>query len=279
VDISKRVIGVAAILDPGSRDPIGIDLNNVLSRLILFDQYILKSLRLREIPSFVQQLGFDNTMELLKSSAFRIECECVCIAQIGQTSVIESRALKGVLPELSYCISAIDASDHEKYIHDNLQVFHDTPELTHKQAKALKLAVVGSLARLPKGFASEVATAARTDIVSKAHLISRSVELVLQRDLGIQLPDLSVVVHQIDDEDIRVETNLVRPGIDLQVAHRIIERGLMGVGSVSLRFAEMKAYSALTGFAGDDLPLVQEHLGFLAGASCPTRRRNNLLEF
>ena len=276
VDISRRVIGVAAVLKREDRNPVGVDLNSVLTRLILFEQYILKSLRLQEIPYFVQQLGFDGTMKLLKSSAFRIECECVCVAQIGQTSIIESRAFKGVLPPLSYCLSAIDSGDYEKYIHDNLQVFHKIPNLVHKQVKALKLAVVENLARLPNGFASEVAAAARADVLSKAHLVRTSVELVLKRDLGIELPDLQVAVHAIDEEDIRVDTNLVRPGIDVQIAHKIVERALMGVGSVAHRFAEMKAYSALTGFTGDDLPLVQEHLGFLARTVLPEDKEQQL---
>jgi hypothetical protein len=267
MDITRRLIGTSAILKD-TRDTADVDLNGIIRRLILFDTYILKSIRLLEFPPLIAALGFADTMQLLKSTAFKIECESVTTGQMGQTGF--ARAAKGVLPPLSYSFSGIDTADHEKYVHVCLQPLHKITGLTHKQVLKLKQAIVYKMERLPEGFAGRVATQATEDVLKKQDLVMKSVATAARRTLGVELPDFRLSVHQIDSEDFRVETDLPkRIGIDIETTHKVVERGLLGIAELSSRFAEMEAYSALSGFIDDDLPLVYERLDFLAHSISP----------
>ncbi len=268
MDITGRLLGQAAIVEDAS--VVGVDLNAVVRRLILFDTYILKSIRLKEFPFLTSELGFDGMMQLLQSSAFEVECECIATGQTGQAGILDVRARKGVLPALSYSISGIDAGDRKKYIHDCLQPLHQVSGLTQKQVVKLKRAVANKLTRPPDGFAAKLAKTATADVTTKPHLLRKSVELSARAILNTDPGAFELSVHAIDSEDFRVETNLPqRLGISVETAHKVVEGGVMGVAGLTQRLLEMEAHCALNGFVDEDLPLVHEHLAILASSVSP----------
>ena|ERR1022692_1659284 len=105
MDTYKRLIGTSAITDE-AHAVAGVDLNGIIRRLILFDTYILKSIRLKEFPFLIAGLGFSGTMQLLDSPAFEIQCEAMTLGQTGQTAMPD-RVRRGILPPLSYALSGI----------------------------------------------------------------------------------------------------------------------------------------------------------------------------
>ncbi len=268
MDITRRLVGTSATLK-GTRDVADVDLNGLIRRLILFDTYILKSIRLLEFPALIAAVGFAETMQLLKSAAFEIECEAVTVGQTGQFG-IESRTTKGILPPLSYSLSSIETADHDKYVHKCLQPLDKISGLTHKQVAKLKRAIACIIVRLPEGFGSRVVAQATQDVLKIQDLVKKSVAIAARRILGVEVPDFGLSVHQIDSEDLHVETDIPkRVGIDIETTHKVVERGILGIAEVSSRFAEMEAYSALNGFIDNDLALVCERLDFLAHSISP----------
>ena len=59
----------------------------------------------------------------------------------------------------------------------------------------------------------------------------------------------------------------------MSTAHRIVERGLLGLGGLTQRFAEMDVFAALSGFTETDLPLVEEQLKFFLRISAEVREK------
>jgi len=198
------------------RDVLSVDLDGVVRRLILFDKYILKSIQLQEFPFLIAAMGFDGTMQLLESPALDIEFECVTIGQTGQTR-LESRLKKGILPPLSYSLSGVETTDHRELVHHWLQPLHRIPGLAHKQVLRLKRAIVGKIVRLPEGFRNRMLIQARTDVLAKPHLVRKSVEMAARQILKADPGDFSMLVHAIDSEDVRIETDLPnKMGIDIR---------------------------------------------------------------
>jgi len=84
-------------------------------------------------------------------------------------------------------------------------------------------------------------------------------------DLDIDPRSLAVRVHALDETDFRVETNLGQlVDLDEETAHKVIERGVLGVAGLQVRLDDMEQYQAVTGFQDGQLPLMEEKLGFLA---------------
>jgi hypothetical protein len=272
MDIYRRLLGTSGITNE-AHAVAGVDLNGIIRRLILFDTYILKSLGLQESPFLIAELGFSGTMQLLASPAFEIQCEVMAVGQTGQTAMPD-RESRGILPPLSYALSGIRSAEPKKFIHDRLQPLHQIPNLTQKQIIKLKKAIVDTMVSLPEHFAGRVATDATADVLNKQYLVKKSVEMVIRQTHRVEPPKFSISVHAIGEGDIRVETDLMsRMNIDLPTAHKLVERGLLGLGSLSQRFAEMDAFSALSGFTESDLPLVDEQLKFFLRMSPETKEQ------
>ena len=97
VDLRQRLIApFATVSHPG--DIISVDLAGFVLRLILFEKYIVQSVRLREFPQLLQAFGFPAVHELLTSGAINIRCEALTVGQVGQLAILEPRARKGLLP-------------------------------------------------------------------------------------------------------------------------------------------------------------------------------------
>jgi hypothetical protein len=272
MDISRRLIGTSAITDE-AHAVASVDLNGIIRRLILFDTYILKSNRLREFPFLIAELGFSGTMELLESPAFEIQCEAMSVGQTGQTAMPD-RVRRGILPPLSYALSGIRTADQKRFVHDCLQPLHQIPNVTLKQIIKLKKAIADKIVSLPENFAGRVSTEATADVLNKQYLVKKSVEMVIRQIHNIEPPAFSIAAHAIGEGDIRVDTDLMqRMNIDLPKAHKLVELGLLGLGALSQRFAEMDAFSALSGFTDRDLPLVDEQLKFFLRMSPDVKER------
>ena|SRR5208282_430268 len=116
MEINRRLIGASAVLSPENK-VIDVDVHGLVRRLLLFDKYILVSVKLEEFPFLADRLGYEGLRDLLAAKLIEIRCECLQRASMGQSGLFG----KAPLPLLSYRLDWLDASDRRKYIHDCLQ--------------------------------------------------------------------------------------------------------------------------------------------------------------
>jgi len=95
--------------------------------------------------------------------------------------------------------------------------------------------------------------------------VKTAVEMAVQKHVGLKDLRFSLAMRQESEGTFKVETDLHhRANIDEAKAHKIVEEGLMGVALLSQSIVEMDAYSAISGFRDDELPLFRHKLAFLA---------------
>jgi hypothetical protein len=75
-------------MNPG--EPVSVNLAAFVLRLILFDQYIVQSIRFQEFPDLIRTFGLPAVRDLLASQAIKIRCEAVAIGQTGQVKLLEN---------------------------------------------------------------------------------------------------------------------------------------------------------------------------------------------
>jgi hypothetical protein len=72
VDFRNRIIGYCALTDQeGNRS--ALDLSNLLSNLLLFDSYILKSREYSELAELVELFCYKGLIKLIKSGALQFD--------------------------------------------------------------------------------------------------------------------------------------------------------------------------------------------------------------
>jgi hypothetical protein len=267
--MERRLIGTSALFSP-SGEVIDIDIEGFARRLLLFDQYVLTSVRLKEFPVLIRYLGYEGLRELLDAKLIEIRCECLQVAQVGQSGIFKDP----ILPLLSYKFNWIDANDKSKYIHDCLQSIHDVSGLKHKDAVRLKKQIAGAISPLPADAREWMGSGYLSDF-KNAELVKASVKLALQKRLGQCHVPFRLTLHQEGQEQFKVETdiaNLTKLS-DLET-HKVVEAGLLGIASLSQVIGEMKAYTALSGFRDEELPLFRIKLDFLANAVATQEKEN-----
>ena len=267
--IDRRLIGNLASYSPAG-EVTGIDIQSLARRLILFDQFILNSVRLKEFPELIRRLGFEGTRELLSAGLIEVRCECLQMSQVGQSGLFVTPRL----PNLSYRFNWIDAHDKKKYIHDCLQIVHQIPTLSNKQAVKLKRLIANSIVPLPDETKAWLSEGFLSDI-DNVSLIKASVALALRKRTGKLGVPFELSMRQLDNDVYKVDTNLGEAaGVDEHEAHKTIEAGLLGVCAVSQAVVEMRAYNAVSGFRNEELPLFSTKLGFLADMANSEKRED-----
>jgi hypothetical protein len=247
-----------------------VDIDGLVRRLLLFEKYVLVSIRLKEFPILARYLGYEGLRDLLSANLMEIRCECFQLTQSGIFG-------DPVLPPFWYQFHWINANDKSKYVHDCLQEMHAVPELKHKDLLRLKRSIADAIKPLPvKTMAPQLFKAFENELLHNPELVRRPVEIELYNKLNLDGVPFSFAVRQEADQTFRVETNLAEclkiSGSD---AHSIFEAGILAIAGLIQTIGEMREYSALSGFRNEELPLFRHKLDFLAGLTSSDSRERN----
>lgn len=210
-----------------------VDFGDLVRKLVLSEEVVLESMLLQEFPPLIQKFGYDGMKDLLESKRFRVYCDAVTIGETGQSTVLESRARKGVLPLGSYCFDVVRIADWKTYIHNNLQAINDAPGLKGKQAQKLRKLVAAALLEPAEDAGRRAITQLAQDLEGNSPILKTSVALAVRKHFSrnIAASDFDLRVERIDDTDWRTETNLgERAGLDIDETNRAVAFGLLGAG-------------------------------------------------
>jgi hypothetical protein len=271
MDINRSLIGVSAILSEDGR-VADVDLESLVRRLLLFDRYVLHSVRLQEFPILARRLGYERLRDLLSANLIEVRCECLQLTQTAQSGMCGDP----VLPSFHYQFHWIDAHDKASYVDDGLQSMHEVGSIRHKDILRLKRAIANAIRPLSPEIRPQLFPPFQHELLYNLGLVKKSVELAIRRRLGQEAPSFSLKVHQESENTFRAETDLAcRLQIDELEAHKLIEAGLLGLAALTQAIGEMKAYSALNGFREEELPLFRDKLDVLADAVSSQPKEHN----
>lgn len=272
MSFQKTVIGHCATPRPENLEEVSVNLSRLIQRLLLFDKYILESIRLKEFPFLVKAFGYNGVMTLLKSKSINIYFESVTVGQFGQVNVLEKRQRYGLLPLGSYCFELVRTADYRSYVHQVMQEIHKIDGLNHKEVIRLKSAIASKLLESSNTTGLETLAQLKVDLRANIPSIAVATAFALKEKLKteINLSDFSICVHFIDEDDFRVETNISQKfRLNEQETHDVVERALLSVSGLNRRIETMKTYSALSGFQQGELPVLDAKLNFLAHQISP----------
>lgn len=110
-----------------------LDPGTFFRNLLLFDTYVLDSIRLLEFLELSKIIGYGQLRALLGSGALRIEVDALTVGQTGQCTVLSSREKKGALPLGSYSFSAVSVPNRKLYISDCLKNINKVEKANFKE--------------------------------------------------------------------------------------------------------------------------------------------------
>jgi len=267
MDIRKRIHGPCGVRLP-TMDDMDFDIDLFLSRLLLFDTYILDTIRFMEFPHLVRLLGYDTVLEILKNDFFKIDCNPTVLAEVSQLKASKSHKRKGKTKLGSFSFANVSSGNRKDYISDCLKCLSLIEGITFKEKKRLKRQLVDSLVPIPDKFGSEAILNFRRDVIDNPQLVKSAVVLRIKREKNLIIGEDDFSLHfsrsnEIEDE-FDSETNLEEIiKSDKGAVHNILQFALLGAGKLNYRIENMKNFNALSGFTDEDLPLFEKKLSFL----------------
>lgn len=113
-------------------------------------------------------------------------------------------------------------------------------------------------------------------VLTDSPIVKTAVAFLLSQKVNdaVRPQDFELVVHQLDETDFRVETDLAAKAyFEDKEGHDLVATALLGIGGLNQRIEFMNHFNAMCGLRKDDLPLLDQKLGVLAKAlSLPFRK-------
>jgi hypothetical protein len=261
VNIQRRVLGSSVIVAPNGTIS-GLDFEGLIERLLLFDGYVMRTVRFKEVPHLLRVLGYDQTLELLNSGLIEIRCE---VMMIGSERDAELKRLQ----KPTFSLIWIQAHDLDRYVADCLHDVETTVSLPVEKWRAIEAAIRDRVRPLKQSVKEEIGANFANTAYGSPSVVSESLRLAAKkRRTPLVLPNFDVCVEKNGDL-IHVESDLRYTRIPKEELWEIFRDGLMGVGTLEQNIGEMKNYEAIGGFSRDELSVYERKLSVLAHTAYP----------
>jgi hypothetical protein len=259
MSIRQSIFGQVAA-QTGSQ-PLSVDFGLLLARLLFFDTVIVKSVGLREVPFLVRAFGKTGFLQLIDSGILKFSSEF--------TMVITDIAHNGVreLPLSQFSFGVAQIADREAILKRGLQGLQGIPGLKNAERAAMEETLITKLVRPASDHGAQLQTQIELDLRNNTPALKAAISEQLKIKGVGSTQELDVHVEEIRERVFRVVTNLNDNfGFSEQKAHDILQPSIGAVANLNQRIADMVAYSAITGFADAEAPLL---FGKLAGIIAP----------
>jgi hypothetical protein len=259
--LSATAGGVSTALDPGA----------LLRGLILFDQIIVESNSLQEIPLLIDWFGFDPVMHLLASERILFQPIPLTVGETG------SLGLSGrpVLPRLQYRLLPITIPEPDRHTSRSVDEWPETDKVGKHMRQKLVAATYRRLVRQPPMLVSETEAAVAYDL-QNTPLLKQAIHDAVAAAMGIRFDVAELTVHSepIDETGWHIETNLdTKFGLSIDREHQYVTRAILDCAGLSQRLVVRTQYDAIPELPMSSLPLLTARLNtFLEPFEVPRER-------
>lgn len=229
---------------------IGIDLEGLVQRLMLFEHCIIPTIWLKDIQILLRMVDPEALCELIDSNVVSFYIDSATVAEMGQArSKLNLTGNTSLLRDNEFSFSTIKGRDDTHKTTQAINELAETPGVMKAQAIAVAERVEAAMLE-PKGleilkeafrsFYEDLRSPTSTVVHS---LIGKSLQL-----LGAKLSRLEVNVEEFVEENFRINSNLTTTfGLSPPKARDISLRALLDLSSVHIRLAHMRHFSTLIG--------------------------------
>ena len=270
--ITNRLLGVSAVMTPTG--PVtGFDMGGLVRRLLLFDKYIIVSIRLQEFRYLIQHLGYARTRDLLDSGLIEIRNECVQMSDLGRSGLFGSP----ILPLMTYQFNWLDYHDRQVTTSKHLDGLRNIPGINDRKNGRLREQIAGLINPIPHE-AKATFGASFFQELHNIQLVKHAIRIAMSQ-MSLACPDEFVLSVIREDSDIvRVDTDLAKYGVSPDSAHMACQRGLLAVSALAQQIGEMNCYKAISGFREEESPLFRAKMTEVFAAASSSGEREKRLE-
>lgn len=269
LELRDRLLAPIAVRDAGG-NVVGANLGALVCRLILFEQLLIDSYAMRELPYLIDAIGTDAFTKLLESKAVRLRVDGWTFGEMGNGGLVPGWGQKA-LPLLHYALSPIVPVDRKHHVSLCLGEIRGMA-LDKRTSQKVRLAIVDSLVTFPEDAGRKSLEALPRDLTRNLDLVHNATVRALSEKLAHEVADdaFEIRIRQIDEHVFAAETDFgARFELDETETDAVVQSALLSIGGLNQRLEEIEAYRAIIGFKDSELSLAQDKLRFLVNEVSP----------
>jgi hypothetical protein len=259
-----RLLAPVAVRDAAG-NVVGANLGALIRRLLLFEQVVLDSYAMRELPALIDALGPEGFLALLESGALKIRADGWTFGETGAGGLVLGRGADP-LPPLSYALSALVPHDRKHHISLCLSEIRAMP-LPKRTSQKLRLGVVDALVPFPDDAGRKSLAALPSDLTGNLNLVRAATAAALTKLVAqpVGEQDFEIRIEQEDEHVFTAVTDIEkRLALSLEQTDKAVQDALLAIAGINQRIEEMESYEAVTGFRENELPIAEKKLSYLA---------------
>src|ERR1017187_3124244 len=244
--IYGKISKVIYLTDKGP-EVVGIDSELLLSRLLLFDEVVVDSTNLGELPYLTKMFGVDGLEELLNSCVLKLASQKSCVVTDVKLNG------KRQIPLLQFDEGIATSEDNDHNLGMKMKSLLKISGLSNARRECLDGLVRSKLIKPSPSYGADLLAQIRKDLTSNTGLLRK---LLCHRYPNVSEERLILAVHDLGGMQ-RFESNL-QPmlGITEEQEHNIFEEVIKGVSNLNQRIADIYEYSAISHFEESEAPLL-----------------------
>ena len=264
IEMNNNIIASNGIFS--TQEKFEFDADSFIQRLLLFDNFILESVRLKEIPFLIDLMGHDGVMQLLEADFFQIRCEARTIGQVGQLYLRKDWG-QNILALEEYSFKIISSVNNE-YLSSCFKEIEPLLKITPKEFIKLKGAISNNIIGAPKGFGAKTMDDAHNTIINSAYIIKPLIEQRIKEEYNINIDKskIKLNIESLNEHDILVKTNLHKDFNQLfnkETSHSFVTNVLLSLIGTNLRLEKMETFNAKTYFNDKDIFCIKSKMNYL----------------
>ncbi len=228
----------------------------------MFDEVIIDSHRLGELPYLIKMFGVDGFQQLLESKIIKIKLDVVM--------VLTDHTINGKrqIPLLQFDEGMAQIQETDEDLNQMLAPLRSVPGLKGSRRDDLESLVLSGRLKFGESYQNDLLKQIKSDLTTKTALIKS----LLNSQIGIINPDqVTFQVHDLGGMQ-RFESNLQSlMNIDREREHQIWSKVVTGVSSLNQRLADMSELSAISHFEAADAPFLFGKLHSLVSPLAPNQ--------
>jgi hypothetical protein len=239
---------------------VGIDGELLLSRLLLFDEVVVDSTNLGELPFLAKMFGVAGLEELLSRNVLKLVSQ--------KSAVITDVMMNGQrrIPLLQFGEALGTSVDNEHNLGMKFRSLLKITGLSNARREALEGVVRSKLIKQSPSYGNDLLKQIRKDLSSNIEL---SKTILCHRYTNVPSEKLEIKAHDLGGMQ-RFETNLrTMLGINLEEEHGMLAEVVKATSNLNQRIADMAEYDAISHFEVSEAPLLFGKVHSLVGQLNP----------
>lgn len=255
MNYGSRYLGSCATSSVG--DEVDFSWNEFVRGILLFDTFVLESMRLREFPLLIDQLGVEAVCDMLSGGAVELVAEAISIGEIT-ASMKPHNSL--------YKCNVIRSADQKAYVHSCLQCVRDIDRLSKRESQRVRLAIANAVKETPDDYRLKSLRQLNHNLESNPIMVAPALAASAMQweKVSLRKEGFSIRCEPKGNEWYFVDFDHPdAKSLSDEQKQNIIRRGILASVDLDVRFEAMERHKAVPVVNPLDVALVDDRMSML----------------